>query len=100
MLSSDFVFLPKPLIRLQMKKPLIFLVLLFSCKILAQNDPKTAFQKTRYELAVSCYKKADFVKALDLFSITCKIKPENDLAKESIKKSRFLKNHVTTKYHG
>ena len=74
-----------------MKKPLIFLVLLFSCTIFAQSDPKTAFQKTRYELAVSCYKKADFVKALDLFSIASKIKPENDLGKESSKKVDTLK---------
>ncbi|MNQ59845.1 hypothetical protein D3C85_741070 [compost metagenome] len=74
-----------------MKKPLIFLVLLFSCTIIAQNDPKVAFQKTRYELAVSCYKKADFVKALDLFSIASKIKPENELGKESIKKVDSLK---------
>jgi hypothetical protein len=74
-----------------MKKPLIFLVLLFSCKIIAQNDPKVAFQKTRYELAVSCYKKAEFVKALDLFSIASKIKPENELGKESIKKVDSLK---------
>ncbi|QOG04258.1 hypothetical protein [Flavobacterium sp. MDT1-60] len=74
-----------------MKKPLIFLVLLFSCTIIAQNDPKVAFQKTRYELAVSCYKKADFVKALDLFSIASKIKPENELGKESVKKVDCLK---------
>jgi hypothetical protein len=74
-----------------MKKPLIFLVLLFTCKTIAQNDPKVAFQKTRYELAVSCYKKADFVKALDLFSIASKIKPENEVGKESIKKVDTLK---------
>lgn len=74
-----------------MKKPLIFLVLLFSYTMIAQNDPKVAFQKTRYELAVSCYKKADFVKALDLFSIASKIKPENEVGKESIKKVDTLK---------
>ena len=74
-----------------MKKPLIFLILLLSCKIIAQSDPKATFQKTRYELAVSCYKKADFVKALDLFSIASKIRPENELGKESIKKVDTLK---------
>jgi hypothetical protein len=74
-----------------MKKPLIFLVLLFSCTLIAQSDPKVAFQKTRYELAVSCYKKADYAKALDLFSVACKIKPENELGKESIKKVDTLK---------
>jgi hypothetical protein len=74
-----------------MKKPLIFLVLLFSFKMVAQSDPKTAFQKSRYDLALSCYKKADFVKALDLFSIASKIKPENELGKDAVKKVDTLK---------
>lgn len=59
--------------------------------MIAQSDPKTAFQKSRYDLALSCYKKADFVKALDLFSIASKIKPENELGKEAIKKVDTLK---------
>lgn len=59
--------------------------------MIAQSDPKTAFQKTRYDLAVSYYKKADFIKALDLFSIASKIKPENELGKESVKKVDTLK---------
>lgn len=75
-----------------MKKPLIFLFLLFASKIIAQSDPKVAFQKTRYELGISYYKKADFVKALDLFSIASKIKPENELGKEAVKKVDTLKN--------
>lgn len=74
-----------------MKKPLIFLVLLFSCGIFAQNDSKVAFQKTRYELAISYYEKADFVKALDLFSMASKIKPENEIGKEATKKIDTLK---------
>lgn len=75
-----------------MKKPLIFLFLLFASKIIAQSDPKVAFQKTRYELGISYYKKADFLKALDLFSIASKIKPENELGKEAVKKVDTLKN--------
>lgn len=90
-IRCNTVLLQKPQKIPQMKKPLIFLVLLFSFKMIAQSDPKVAFQKTRYELAVSCYKKADFVKALDLFSIASKIKPENELGKESIKKVDTLK---------
>lgn len=48
-----------------MKKPLIFLVLLFSFEIIAQSDLKGAFQKTRNELAISSHKKADY-QAVDL----------------------------------
>lgn len=74
-----------------MKNIFIFLVLFFTSKIVAQNDPKIAFQKSRYDLAMSHYKKADFVKALDLFSIASKIKPENELGKDAIKKVDTLK---------
>jgi hypothetical protein len=74
-----------------MKKPLFFIFLLIVSKTIAQNDPKTAFQKSRYELAVSCYKKADFKKALDLFHIASKIKPENEIGQESLKKIDTLK---------
>ncbi|MDR7371301.1 hypothetical protein [Flavobacterium aquidurense] len=74
-----------------MNKPLIFLVLLFSCTIVAQNDCKVVFQKSRYDLAMSHYKKADFVKALDLFSIASKIKPENEIGKDAGKKVESLK---------
>lgn len=74
-----------------MKKPLFFIFLLIVSKTIAQNDPKTAFQKSRYELAVSCYKKADFKKALDLFHIASKIKPENEIGQESSKKVDTLR---------
>lgn len=74
-----------------MKKYHILLGLLLSFKSFAQNDSKTAFQKSRYELAVSYYKKADFRKALDLFSIASKLKPENELGKESTKQVDALK---------
>jgi len=74
-----------------MKKYPVLLVLLLSFKCFAQNDPKIAFQKSRYELAVSYYQKADFRKALDLFSIASRLKPENELGKESAKKVDALK---------
>lgn len=74
-----------------MKKPLFFIFLLIVSKTIAQNDPKTVFQKSRYELAISCYKKADFKKALDLFHIASKIKPENEIGQESLKKIDTLK---------
>lgn len=74
-----------------MKNPLFFIVLLIVSKSIAQNDPKTAFQKSRYELALSYYKKADFEKALDLFHFASKIKPETAIGQESIKKVDTLK---------
>ncbi|WP_029272832.1 tetratricopeptide repeat protein [Flavobacterium sp. KJJ] len=74
-----------------MKKPLILIILLLCFKSFAQNDPKIAFQKSRYDLALSCYKKADFKKALDLFSVASRIKPENEVGRESIKKVDSLK---------
>jgi len=75
-----------------MKKQLLFIVLIISFKTLAQNDSKIAFQKNRYELAVSYYKKADFKKAIDLFHVASKIKPENEIGRESIKKVDTLKD--------
>lgn len=75
-----------------MKNPLLLIVLLIVSKAFAQNDQKTAFQKSRYELAVSYYKKADFKKALDLFHIASRIKPETEIGKESMQKIDTLKN--------
>ncbi|OIV43696.1 hypothetical protein [Flavobacterium johnsoniae] len=74
-----------------MKNYLILIILLFSLKIAAQNDAKTKFQKNKYELAVSYYKKSDFVNALDQFSIASRIKPENEIGQEAIKKVDTLK---------
>lgn len=74
-----------------MKKPLIVIFLLITFQFFGQNDQKTAFQKSKYELAVSYYKKADFVKAIDLFSLAAKIKPENEIAEESIRKVDTLR---------
>ena len=74
-----------------MQKALFFIVLLISFKSVAQNDSKAAFQKSRYDLAMSYYQKSDFVKALDLFSIASKIKPENQLGKDAFKKIDTLK---------
>lgn len=75
-----------------MKKKLFFIVLLVSFKIFAQDNSKIAFQKSRYELAVSYYKKADFKKAIDLFYVASKIKPENEIGQESLKKVDTLKD--------
>ncbi|KAF2333673.1 hypothetical protein [Flavobacterium daemonense] len=74
-----------------MKNFPILIVLLLCFKGFAQTTPNIAFQKSRYELAVSYYQKADFKKALDLFSIASKLKPENELGKESAKKIDTLK---------
>jgi len=73
------------------KKYFTVIILLFAIKSFAQIDAKTKFQKNKYELAVACYKKSDFVNALDLFSVASKIKPENELGQESIKKVDTLK---------
>lgn len=74
-----------------MKNYFILVFMLFSVKNIAQTDAKIKFQKNKYDLAVSYYKKADFKNALDLFSIASKLKPENELGKESIKKVDALK---------
>ncbi|WP_278020735.1 tetratricopeptide repeat protein [Flavobacterium ginsengisoli] len=66
-----------------MKNTFVLLVLLTTFQFFGQNDQKATFQKNKYELAVSYYKKADFVKAIDLFSLATKIKPENEIAQES-----------------
>jgi transcriptional regulator with PAS, ATPase and Fis domain len=73
------------------KKYVTLIILLFAIKSFSQIDAKAKFQKNKYELAVSCYKKLDFINALDLFSVASKIKPENELGQESIKKVDTLK---------
>ncbi|MDQ6470892.1 hypothetical protein RB619_09585 [Flavobacterium sp. LHD-80] len=75
-----------------MKNYFILVFMLVSIKNIAQTDIKIKFQKNKYDLAVSYYNKADFKNALDLFSIASKLKPENELGKESIKKVDALKN--------
>ncbi|TDO71387.1 hypothetical protein EV143_10834 [Flavobacterium chryseum] len=74
-----------------MKKNITILILLLVFKGFSQNDAKAKFQKNKYEMAVSCYKKADFKNALDLYSVVSRIRPENELGKESIKKVDTLK---------
>lgn len=74
-----------------MKRKLFFIVLLISFKTLAQNNSKIAFQKSRYELAMASYKKAEFKKAIDLFYVASKIKPDSEIGQESIKKVDTLK---------
>ncbi|WET01682.1 hypothetical protein [Flavobacterium sp. YJ01] len=74
-----------------MKKTFPLIVFLITLKFFGQNDQKAVFQKSKYELAVSYYKKAEFVKAIDLFSLAAKIKPENEIGQEAIKKVDTLK---------
>lgn len=74
-----------------MKRTLFFILLLISSLTMAQNDSKTAFQKSRYTLAVSYYEKHDYKKAIDLFNIASKMKPENEISKESARKVDTLK---------
>ncbi|MEN2487033.1 tetratricopeptide repeat protein [Flavobacterium sp. B11] len=74
-----------------MKNIFVFIVLLNTFPFFGQNDQKTAFQKSKYELAVSYYKKADFVKAIDLFSLAAKIKPDNEIGKDAVSKVDTLR---------
>ncbi|MBE8726905.1 hypothetical protein [Flavobacterium hungaricum] len=87
-----------------MKNYVLFIVLLVTSHVFSQNDPKSAFQRGKYELAVSYYKKADFVKAIDLFYLAAKLKPENEIGKESIKKvdslREILRKNIITQVIG
>lgn len=74
-----------------MKNYLIVIILLFSVKSIAQNASKETFQKNKYELALSYFKKSEYVKALDLFSIASKIKPESKIGEDALKKVDTLK---------
>lgn len=74
-----------------MKKTLPLIIFFITLPFFGQGDQKTAFQKNKYELAVSYYKKADFVTAINLFSLAAKIKPENEIGQESIKKIDTLR---------
>ncbi|KAF2328791.1 hypothetical protein [Flavobacterium ginsenosidimutans] len=75
-----------------MKNTFALIVLLAAAQLYGQNDQKTVFQKNKYELAISYYKKSDFVKAIDLFSLVAKIKPENEIGKEAAKKVDTLRD--------
>lgn len=74
-----------------MRKALLFIFLVIANKTIAQNTSKTAFQKSRYELAVSCYEKSDYKKALELFHVAYKMKPDTKIGEESIKKIDTIK---------
>ncbi|WP_125719947.1 tetratricopeptide repeat protein [Flavobacterium ustbae] len=74
-----------------MKKTIVLIVLLTTFPFFGQNDQKAAFQKNKYELAISYYKKADYAKAIDLFSLAAKIKPENEIGLEAVKKVDTLR---------
>ncbi|WP_281232367.1 hypothetical protein [Flavobacterium gelatinilyticum] len=87
-----------------MRNCLILIFLLISVRNIAQDDPKVKFQKNKYDLAVSYLKKSDFVKALDQFSIASKIKPENEIGQESLKKvdtlKEILRKDILSKVNG
>lgn len=68
-----------------MKKGIVLMLLFVSFNSFAQLDPKAAFQKRKYEMAVSYYKKDDLKNALDLFSVASRLKPDNEIGKESAK---------------
>lgn len=74
-----------------MKKVLLLIVIFIYSKNFAQNNSKIAFQKNRYDLAVSYYAKSDYKKAIDLFYIASRIKPDNEIGKESVEKVDTLK---------
>lgn len=74
-----------------MKRTLPLIVFLITLQCFGQTNQKVAFQKCKYELAISYYEKADFVKAIDLFSLAAKIKPENEIGQQAIKKVDTLR---------
>jgi len=80
-----------------MKNYLIIVFFLVSLQFFAQNDQKTAFQKNKYDLAVSYYKKDDFVKAIDLFSLAAKVKPGSEIAHQAIQKVDTLREVLRKK---
>ncbi|MFB3390099.1 hypothetical protein [Flavobacterium sp. LAR06] len=78
-------------------KYLIFLFLIVSFKSFAQMASKMAYQKNRYELAISYYNKGDHKNALTLFSFSSKLKPDNVIGIESIKKIDTLRKILRKK---
>jgi hypothetical protein len=74
-------------------KKLYFLIVILSLTIpiFAQNNSKITFQKNKYELAVSYFKKADFEKAIDLYYTASRIIPENEIGIASLKKVDSLR---------
>lgn len=66
-----------------MKNYFVLIAFLLALQISAQSDVKKKFQKNRYDLAVSYYKKLDYAKAIDLFALASKIDPENPIGLES-----------------
>lgn len=69
----------------------LIVILLITIQTFAQNNSKITFQKNKYELAVSYFKKADFKKAIDLYYTASRIIPESDIGIESIKKVDSLR---------
>ncbi|MET3025548.1 hypothetical protein ABXT06_02615 [Flavobacterium sp. UW10123] len=74
-----------------MKNTFVLIVLFSTFQFFGQNDQKKVFQKSKYELAISYYKKADFVKAIDLFFLVAKIEPGNEIGKDAVNKVDTLR---------
>ncbi|MDX6183434.1 hypothetical protein SGQ44_13195 [Flavobacterium sp. Fl-77] len=74
-----------------MKNYLVIITFLFALQNYAQSDVKKKFQKNRYDLAVSHYKKLEYTKAIDLFFVASKIDPESPIGLESRQKVDTLK---------
>ncbi|SHH42007.1 hypothetical protein [Flavobacterium defluvii] len=75
-----------------MKNFLILIIFFCSVTTKSQNADKEKFQKNKYELAVSYLKKSNYIKALEQFSIASKIKPETEIAINSLQEIDTLKD--------
>lgn len=73
------------------KSYFLIVILLLTIPVFAQNNSKITFQKNKYELAVSYFKKADFKKAIDLYYTASRIIPENEIGIASLKKVDSLR---------
>ncbi|MDQ8012764.1 MAG: hypothetical protein REI96_09975 [Flavobacterium nitrogenifigens] len=80
-----------------MKNTLVLIVLLSTFQFFGQNNQKIVFQKNKYELAVAYYKKADFVKAIDLFSLAANIKPDSEIGIDAVNKVDTLRKLLRKK---
>ena len=77
----------------------IFLISFFiSFSSSAQNEKIIAYQKERFEYAISFFEKSEFEKAADLFSYVHKLNPENELGQFAFKKVDSLKPVIRKRF--
>jgi hypothetical protein len=74
-----------------MRNIVTIIFLLISFHSWAQNDEIIAYQKDRFELAISFFEKSEFETAADLFSYVHKLNPNNELGQFALKKVDSLK---------